>query len=133
VLAVVADPQGTDSLSGSLEKCVAPSVAAFIDSLNERTTAHARRRFVEADKPRLLAAAMHSMRRFLTSYFWDGRFRSGWTGLQIAFLEAVFAWLEETKLRQMSSEFRTGDEAQRSIQAMPAHSPTVPLARSKAA
>jgi hypothetical protein len=44
-------------------------------------------------------------RRFMVACARLGGLRSGWTGVQIAMLEGVFAWVEEAKLRQLANEF----------------------------
>ena len=110
-LTITVDPERTDELGGSIEKCVSPSVAEFVDRLNERTTVAARRRFEDGHRPRLFRAMIGSIRQFLKTYWWNGGIRGGWTGLQISVLEALFDWLEEAKLHQMSSAFGIDDAA----------------------
>jgi tRNA A-37 threonylcarbamoyl transferase component Bud32 len=110
-LAITVDPERTDDLSGSVEKCVSPNVAEFVDRLNSRTTLAARRRFQEGHRPRLFGTMIRSIRQFLKAYLSEGGIRGGQTGLKIAVLKAFFTWVEEAKLRQMSSEFPVDDSA----------------------
>jgi hypothetical protein len=111
VLAISVDPDRTDELSGSIEKSVCPSVAEFVDRLNQQTTLAASRRCQDGHRPRLSRAMFRSLRQFLKTYVWRGGIRGGWTGLQLSFLEAAFLWVEEAKLRHMSREFRHGQTA----------------------
>jgi len=104
-LAITVDPERTDELSGGVEKCVSSNVAEFVDRLNERTTLAARRRFQDGHRPRLFRAMIRSIRQFMRMYLWRGGIRGDWAGLQICVLEALFVWLEEAKLHQMSSAF----------------------------
>jgi tRNA A-37 threonylcarbamoyl transferase component Bud32 len=104
-LAISADPERTVELSGSIEKCVCPSVSEFIDRFNQQTTVAAVQRLRAGDRPRLLRAMIRSFAAFLTAYFWSGGIRGGWTGLQISWLEAAFLWLEESKLHALSQGF----------------------------
>ncbi|MEX2308718.1 MAG: lipopolysaccharide kinase InaA family protein [Pirellulales bacterium] len=102
---ISADPLRTEELSGRIEKCVASSVAEFVEHLNEQTTVAARCRLEDGQRPALVRALIHSFADFLRSYFWHGRARAGWAGFQLCCLEAVFTWLEEAKLYQMSRQF----------------------------
>jgi hypothetical protein len=108
-LAITVDPERTDVLNGGVEKRISPSVAEFVNRLNERTTLSARRRFEDGHRPRMFRAMIGSIRQFLKTYWWNGGIRGGWTGLQISVLEALFDWLEEAKLHQMSSAFGIDD------------------------
>jgi tRNA A-37 threonylcarbamoyl transferase component Bud32 len=105
MLTISVNPDRTDELSGRIAKRVSPSVADFVNRLNERTTIAATHRFQKGEPPRLALGVLRATAQFLRMYVWRAGFRGGWTGLQMAFLEAVFTWVEEAKLRQLAGEF----------------------------
>lgn len=107
-LAISVDPERTDELSGSIEKCICPSVSDFIARLNERTTTAATRRFDEGQRPRLMRAMWRSARRFLQMYVGRGGLRGGWAGLHLCLLDAASLWVEEAKLFHIARAFGGG-------------------------
>jgi hypothetical protein len=103
------DPNLTARLTGVIEECVCDSVADYIDELNGQTSRAASARWQSGESPRLGRAIRTVAWQFTTSYLGSFGIRSGWIGLQISVLDAVFRWIEEAKLRQLSAAFQNAD------------------------
>ena len=84
-------PDRIGRLTGLIQVCECSTVAEYVERLNSQSSAVARAR-----------AAL----RFAAAWVRPAGILSGWTGLQIAMLDGVFAWVEEAKLRQFANEFR---------------------------
>jgi (heptosyl)LPS beta-1,4-glucosyltransferase len=105
--AVVADPLRTRKLTGAIQQCVCASVAEFVEQLNDATTQNASRRRQRGERPAFLRALMKAIGCWLRRSIARDGIRSGSAGLQRAFLQSAFVFIEEAKLRQLSGEFFT--------------------------
>ncbi|MCI0333506.1 MAG: hypothetical protein L0228_09815 [Planctomycetes bacterium] len=103
--AIAAVPEQMGRLTGTIQRCVCESVAEFVERLNEQSTRAAHQRWQAGERPAMLRALVRAIARGLKLAAGRGGIGSGWTGLQIAFLEGAFSWVEEAKLRQMTHEF----------------------------
>jgi hypothetical protein len=108
------------SLIGTIIAKQCATVAEFVDRLNDQSTAAAKRRFATGQRPQMLRAAWRAATQFVSAYLQRGRFRGGWTGLQVAMLENLFAWIEEAKLYQLTGEFRPATSIDTSSDGLPA-------------
>jgi tRNA A-37 threonylcarbamoyl transferase component Bud32 len=93
-------------LTGAIQKCEYATVADFIEELNDESSVVARQRFCQGARAHMARGLWRAARRFALACARPGGIRSGWTGLQIAMLEGVFAWVQEAKLRQLANEFQ---------------------------
>ncbi len=103
--AIAAATEQIGELTGTIQQCVCESVAEFVERLNERSTHAAQQRWKVGERPAIFRALVRAIGRGLKLAAGRGGIGSGWTGLQIAFLEGAFSWVEEAKLRQMSGGF----------------------------
>ena len=110
LLSIAADAGSTSQLTGLIQRCECATVAEFVDRLNDETTSAAKSRLEQGVRPRFGRATWRAASQFIRSYFRSDGILSGWTGLQVAALQAGFGWIEETKLRQMAAEFAASDE-----------------------
>jgi tRNA A-37 threonylcarbamoyl transferase component Bud32 len=110
LLSIAADASRTSQLTGLIQRCECATVAEFVDRLNDQTTGAAKSRLEQGVRPRFGRASWRAAAQFIRSYFRSDGILSGWTGLQVAALQAGFSWIEETKLRQMAAEFAASDE-----------------------
>jgi hypothetical protein len=102
---VAAHPAQVGKLTGTIQRCVCAAVSEFVDRLNDKTTRAATRRRSAGERPALLRALLRAIGRALRQSFQRDGIGSGWAGLQRAFLDGTFIWVEETKLRQLWGEF----------------------------
>jgi hypothetical protein len=114
LLSIAAEVENTTKLTGAIQRCECASVAEYVDRLTVETTRAAKSRLKRGDRPRFGRATWRGACEFVRSYFHGGGILSGWTGLQLAVLNAGFCWVEETKLRQLSSEFSMPDAVKES-------------------
>jgi hypothetical protein len=110
LLSIAADAGRTSQLTGLIQRCECATVAEFVDRLNDETTSAAKSRLEQGVRPRIGRATWQAAAQFIRSYFRSDGILSGWTGLQVAALQAGFSWVEETKLRQMAAEFAASNE-----------------------
>ncbi len=110
LLSIAAGGERTSQLAGTIQRCECSTVAEFVDRLNDKTTIAAKARLQRGARPQFGRATWCAAGQFIRSYFRSGGILSGSTGLQVAALKAVFGWIEETKLRQLSAEFAVSDE-----------------------
>ena len=110
LLSNAAGVERPSQLTGLIQRCECATVAEFVDRLNDETTASAKSRLQQGDRPRFGRATWRAAGQFIRSYFRSDGILSGWTGFQVAALKAGFSWIEETKLRQLSEEFAASDE-----------------------
>jgi hypothetical protein len=114
-LTIAADPERTGALEGTIQQAVVCGVNELVTLLDQRTTGNAGQRWQDGERPRWIAALAASIATFVKGIIGAGGIRSGWTGLHVTMLEAIFRWIEEVKLWQMSGQFHTsrsttGDE-----------------------
>jgi hypothetical protein len=114
-LTISADPERTGELEGTIQQTVVWGVDELVTILDQRTTGSAGQRWQDGERPRWAASLAASIAAFVKGLVGIGGIRSGWTGLHVTTLEAIFRWIEELKLWQMSGQFRasqstTGDE-----------------------
>jgi hypothetical protein len=103
---ISADPAKTGRLNiGTIQQCMCGSVDEYVERLNERTTNEAWRRLARDERASLIRGVSRAAARFTSMYARRSGIGSGWAGFQIAALEAVFAWVEEAKLRHLSRNF----------------------------
>jgi len=105
-LGVTPGERGVSRLSGMIQVCECQSIAEYVDRLNERSTQEAQSRYNAGASATLLRGAARAALRFAAACASRTGIRTGRTGLQIAVLEGLFAWVEEAKLRQLANEFR---------------------------
>ena len=103
---VSAQPDRVGRLTGTVQVCEYATVADFIDRLNDQSSVVARQRFHDGSRAHMARGLWRAARRFAFACARPSGLRSGWTGLQIAMLEGVFAWVQEAKLRQLANEFQ---------------------------
>ena len=104
-LNIAIDPERVGELVGTIQKTVFSSVADFVAFHNEHTTGLAEQRLRAGHRPGWSRAVRCSTARFVKQWLMEYGIRSGRIGLHLAFLEAIFAWVEELKLWQLSGEF----------------------------
>ena len=103
-VSVAADRGGR--LTGFIQVSECSTVAEYVERLNNQSSAAALGRFRAGSRANPARGLARAALRFATACVRPSGIRSGWTGLQIAMLDGVFAWVEEAKLRQFASEFR---------------------------
>lgn len=108
---VLSNSLRTSSLTGNIQRCVYSSVDEYVHELNARTSESARQRLHGGHRPALYGAMLRALWHGLRQTMSRGGIMSGWAGLQQAFLEAAFVYVEEAKLRQLSGEFFLNDES----------------------
>jgi hypothetical protein len=107
-LTIAADPDRTGQLEGSIQQTIAASVSEFVAFLDLQTTQMAEQRWHDGGRPRWIAALTTAVAHFFKRSAGVEGARSGWVGIHVAVMEAVFRWLEELKLWQMSGQFQAG-------------------------
>ena len=107
-LTIAADPDRTGQLEGTIQQTIAASVSEFVAFLDLQTTQVAEQRWHDGGRPRWIPALTTAVAHFLKRCAGAEGIRSGWVGLHVAVIEAVFRWLEEVKLWQMSGQFQAG-------------------------
>jgi hypothetical protein len=107
-LTIAADPELTGQLEGTIQQTVAASVSEFVALLDRQTTQVAEQRWQDGERPGWIAAITKAVANFVKRSVSAEGIGSGWVGLHLAALEAVFRWLEEVKLWQMSGQFQAG-------------------------
>ena len=95
-------PDRIGRLTGLIQVCECSTVAEYVERLNSQSSAVAQHEQVTIEAVASARAAL----RFAAAWVRPAGILSGWTGLQIAMLDGVFAWVEEAKLRQFANEFR---------------------------
>ncbi|HEX2476863.1 MAG TPA: lipopolysaccharide kinase InaA family protein, partial [Lacipirellulaceae bacterium] len=104
-LTIAADPERIGQLEGTIQQTVATSVSEFVAFLDQQTTGTAEQRWQDGEFPRWITATTTAVASFLKRCVGVDGIRSGWVGVHLAALEAVFRWVEEVKLWQMSGQF----------------------------
>jgi hypothetical protein len=107
--AVDAQTKKIGKLTGTIQQSLCPSIAKYVERLNARTTRSAEERWERHEHPSLTRALLSSGLGALTRMLGRDGLRSGRSGLQRALLDAVFLYVEEAKLQQLSSNFTTAD------------------------
>jgi tRNA A-37 threonylcarbamoyl transferase component Bud32 len=104
-LTIAVDPEQTGQLEGTIQRCVACSVSELVTNLDQQSTRAAGQRWQDGERPRWIAALASSIATFIKRCIGPGGIRSGWAGIHVTTLEAVFRWIEELKLWQLSGQF----------------------------
>lgn len=107
-LAIKADEELVGRLSGTFHSNESASISTLVSRLDAQSSHNALRRLRAGERPRLVRTTIRKVFQFFKEVSGPSGFRSGWTGVQIAFLHSAFGWLEEAKLHQLSSEFGAG-------------------------
>jgi tRNA A-37 threonylcarbamoyl transferase component Bud32 len=97
-------------LTGTIQQSVCASIAKYVERLNAQTTQSAEERWERHERPSLTRALLRSGFGAFTQMVGRDGIRSGRSGFQRALLDAVFLFVEEAKLQQLSSNFTTVDE-----------------------
>lgn len=100
------DQSPAAQLTGIIQSCDYATMAEYIDELNAATTRSAELRTRRGERQRFEPGLRRAIGRFARSIFRRDGILSGRTGLQRAFLEAVFCWVEEVKIDHFAGEFR---------------------------
>lgn len=103
-VSVAADRTGR--LTGLIQVSECSTVAEYVHRLNSQSSEAALGRFRAGSRANPARGLARAAQRFAAACVRPSGIRSGWTGLQIAMLDGVFAWVEEAKLRQFANEFR---------------------------
>lgn len=103
-VSVTADRTGR--LAGLIQVSECSTVAEYVQRLNSQSSEAALGRFRAGSRANPARGLVRATQRFAAACVRPSGIRSGWTGLQIAMLDGVFAWVEEAKLRQFANEFR---------------------------
>lgn len=114
-LTVTSDPDRTATCKAGIKRLGAPCVEAYVEALNAESDQVAWERFRVGDTAHLLWGLLRCGTHFGRRYFLDGVFRSGWIGLQVAVLNAMFVWVQEAKLWQLSRKHRSWDRPHSSL------------------
>jgi hypothetical protein len=104
-LFVATEAARTGRLMGMIQRCECATLAEFVGQLNEQSTRSAQRRWQAGERPAVFRALVRAIGRALKLAARRGGIGGGWTGLQIAFLNGFFSWVEELKLSHRSREF----------------------------
>jgi tRNA A-37 threonylcarbamoyl transferase component Bud32 len=104
-LTIAVDPDQTGELEGTIQQSVASSVSELVSVLDQQSTQAADQRWQAGERPRWIAALARSIAIFIKRCIGPSGVRSGWAGIHVTTLEAVFRWIEEVKLWQLSGQF----------------------------
>jgi tRNA A-37 threonylcarbamoyl transferase component Bud32 len=106
-LTIAADPDRTGQLEGTIQQSVASSVSELVKILDHQTTRSAGQRLNDGQRPRWIVAAIAAATNFVKRCLGPDGLRSGLIGIHLAVLQAIFEWVEEVKLWQMSGQFQS--------------------------
>lgn len=110
-LTIAADPKRTGKLEGTIQQSVVSTVSELMSALDHQSTQAAAQRWQDGERPRWAASLAASIARFVKGIFGPGGIRSGWVGLHVTTLEALFRWIEEVKLWHMSGQLPASQSA----------------------